>query len=86
MISLEDHIVESRYDSLTGLCHYVVLHEGERYTVSVPLAELDKHPPAGRPTDPGSRLRRAHLARLITERLKGEPDPAPAATKPQERA
>lgn len=77
MIVLEDHIVATRYDSLTGLCHYVVEHEGKRYTVSVPRAELDKHPPATHPTAIGTRLRRAHVARAIEKRLQGEPDPEP---------
>jgi hypothetical protein len=77
MIIPEQHIVASRYDPLTGLCHYTVEHPGQtgRRTVSIPLADLDKHP-AG--VD-GIFPRRTHLLRCIAERMKGDPDPEPAA-------
>ena len=75
LIVLEDHIVASRFDALTGLCHYVVEHQGKRYTVSIAQVELDRHPPATHPTAEGTRQRRAVLTRAIEERLKGSPDP-----------
>ena len=75
MISLEDHVVASSYDPLTGVCRYVVRHiDGNLYTVEVPLQHFEKHPPSRQPGDAAALARRNVLTQAIEARLKLPPD------------
>ncbi len=72
MIVLEEHVVASRFDPLTGECVYVVQHDDKRWTVRVPLAHLEKHG--------GDQMkRRAHLVDVIGRAMEAAPggDPRP---------
>ncbi len=79
-INLDDQIVATSYDKVTRICTYTYQHsDGSRYTVAVPLDELQK---LG--TTPANRdVRRRFLAQRIVTHIQTNPpdkaDGGPAA-------
>ena len=69
-INLDDQIVASAYDKKARVCSYTYQHsDGSRYTVKVPLDELQK---IG--TTPANRdVRRKHLAMKILNHMQTNP-------------
>jgi hypothetical protein len=69
-INLDDQIVGTSYDPKTRICTYTYEHsDGSRYTVPVPLAELQQ---LG--TTPANRdVRRRHLAQKIISHVQTNP-------------
>jgi hypothetical protein len=81
-INLDDQIVGSTFDPQTRICTYTYEHhDGSRYTVSVPIDDLNK---IG--TTPATlQQRRDHIARRIMGHMQTnppdpKPEPPPAAT------
>lgn len=71
-INLDDQVVSTGYDAATRTCSYTYQHsDGSRYTVRIPLAELQN---LG--TTPANRdQRRKHLAtRILTHIQTNPPD------------
>lgn len=76
-INLDDQIVGSTFDPQTRICTYTYEHhDGERYTITVPLDDLHK---LG--TTPATlQQRRDHIARRILSHIQtNPPDPKPAS-------
>lgn len=74
-INLDDQIVSTSFDPATRACSYVYQHhDGSRYTVTIPLDELQK---LG--TTPANRdVRRRHLAqKIVTHMQTSMPDAKP---------
>lgn len=72
-IALETEIVGTRFDKKTRTGYYTIERDGRRWTVAVPVADLDKH-------KRNKQLRRNHLANALSRAMLGPPDP-PAGTK-----
>lgn len=66
-INLDTEIVATAFDPATDTCAYTVARDGKRWTVRVPLAQLEAH---GANKD----ARRAHLANVLTAAMHGAPD------------
>ena len=62
-INLDTEIVATAFDPATGTCAYTVERDGRRWTVRVPLSQLDGQ---GASKD----ARRAHLANLLTAAMQ----------------
>lgn len=80
VINLDDQIVASTYDKAARTCSYTYEHtDGSRYTVTVPLADLEKVGPM-----PQAKMaRRQHLAqRVLTHIQSNPPDPEPDERSP----
>jgi hypothetical protein len=69
-INLDDQIVATAYDKQTRVCSYTYQHtDGSRYTVSVPLADMEK---IG--LTPSTKLqRRNHIANRILNHIRTSP-------------
>ena len=72
-IALETEVVSTRYDKRTQTGYYTIERDGKRWTIAVPVADLDKH-------KKNKQLRRNHLANALVRAMSGPPDPA-AGTK-----
>jgi len=68
-LNLDTEIVATAYDPATDTCAYTIARNGQRWTVEVPLVQLEGH---GANKD----ARRAHLANLLTAAMQGLPDAA----------
>lgn len=66
-INLDTEIVATAFDPATNTCAYTIARGGRRWTVQVPLAQLDAH---GASKD----ARRAHLANVLDAAMQGAPD------------
>lgn len=66
-INLESEIVATQYDPVAQTCIYTVQRGDNRWTVTVPLHHLDAHK--------GNKAkRRAHVATVLENAMRGEPD------------
>jgi len=69
-IALDSEVVASRFAPLEQACYYTIQRNGERWTVRVPLADLNKH------KGPNHRqLRRVHVGTALQAAMRGQPDP-----------
>ncbi len=68
-LNLDSEIVATAYDPATDTCAYTLARNGQRWTVQVPLAQLEAH---GANRD----ARRAHLANVLLAAMQGLPDDA----------
>ena len=66
-VNLDTEIVAAAFDPATDICAYTIARDGKRWTVRVPLAQLQAH---GANKD----ARSAHLANVLTAALQGAPD------------
>jgi hypothetical protein len=67
VLSLDSQIVGSSFDQLSQTCTYTYQHsDGSRYTVRIPVSELDK---AG----PNRVNRRNHVGRMIVNHIQSSP-------------
>jgi hypothetical protein len=66
-INLDTEIVATAFDPASGTCAYTIARDGRRWTVRVPLAQLDGH-------GVSKEARRAHLANLLTAAMQGPSD------------
>jgi hypothetical protein len=73
MIALETELVASNYDPGTRTCSYTIARDGKRWTVKIPLADLDSY-------KANKQARRNHVSNLLEQAMRGPPDP-PAGTK-----
>lgn len=67
-IALESELVASHFDPLTRICSYTIQRGGERWTVKIPHADLEKH-------KGNKQLRRNHVANALQNAMRGAPDP-----------
>jgi hypothetical protein len=71
VLSLDSQIVGSSFDQLSQTCTYTYQHsDGSRYTVRIPVSELDK---AG----PNRVNRRNHVGRMIVNHIQSSPPDEP---------
>lgn len=69
-INPETQIVASSYDAQNRICSYTYQHsDGSRYTVSVPLADLEKFGMGVATRD----QRRRHVAQKIVSHVQSNP-------------
>jgi hypothetical protein len=68
-LNLDTEIVATAYDPATETCTYTIARNGQRWTVRVPMAQLEGH-------GANKEARRAHLANLLTAAMQGLPDDA----------
>ena len=68
-IALESELVRTSFNPKTRTCYYPIRRNGQHWTVSIPLADLDKH-------SSKRQRRRDHLANALTIAMRGIPDPA----------
>lgn len=68
-IHLEGQLVSSGFDEVSKTCSYTFEHEGKRWTVRVPLHELEKH-------GANAQRRRGHVTQLVTTAMQGPHDDA----------
>ncbi len=68
-LNLDSEIVATAYDPATDTCAYTLARNGQRWTVQVPLAQLEAH---GANRD----ARRAHLANVLLAATQSPPDDA----------
>ena len=69
-LNLDTEIVATAYDPATDTCAYTIARNGQRWTVQVPMAQLESH-------GANKQARRAHLANVLTAAMQGLPDAAP---------
>jgi hypothetical protein len=77
MIDLETHIVATRYDPLTGKCHYTLARDGKRWTFDIALAELEgcgPHDTRGPTAGPNDLKRRQLVLNACIVAMRGPPD------------
>jgi hypothetical protein len=66
--------VRSRHDIPTGYCFYTIESAGAKWTVSIPLADLNRH-------GEDIQARRDHLTNALEIAMRGEPDKPPDSPK-----
>ena len=68
-IALESEIVATRFDPLGQACYYTIERDGKRWTVKIPLSDLDKH------NGPNHKaLRRNYIATALQNAMRAAPD------------
>lgn len=68
-IALESEIVANRFDEKERACYYTIERDGKRWTVKVPVADLDQHKGPNHKA-----LRRNYLATALQNAMNGPPD------------
>lgn len=63
----DTEIVASRFDRATQTCFYTLERQGKRWTVGIPLKELEQH-------GPNKQRRRDHLANRLQQAMRGPHD------------
>lgn len=74
-INLESEIVGTLFDPIAQACVYTIQRGDKRWTVAVPLHHLDVH--RGNKAN-----RRKHVATVLENAMRGEPDPLPPEPVP----
>lgn len=69
-INLDGEIVATAFDPIAGTCSYTLERGGKRWTVSVPLQQLDAHGPVSLT----KQIRRNHVGGLLTQAMAGPAD------------
>lgn len=67
-IALDSEIVATRFVPLEQACYYTIQRNGERWTVKIPHADLEKH-------KGNKQLRRNHVANALQNAMRGPSDP-----------
>jgi hypothetical protein len=67
MINLEREIVSTGYDTTKRACIYTVARDDRRWTVSIPLDDLNQH-------GVNSAARRKHLGNILDQAMNGPAD------------
>ncbi len=70
-LNLDTEIVATAYDSTNDTCAYTIARNGKRWTVQVPLAQLDTY-------GANKQARRDCLGNLLLAAMDGPPDDATA--------
>jgi hypothetical protein len=68
-INLETELVGSSYNPSTRVCTYTIERDGSRWTVGVPLQNLNAYKTANHKA-----LRRQHVARVLHTAMQGAPN------------
>lgn len=71
-ISPENEVIVSGFDPVTKLCTYTIERLGRQWTVTIPLADLEKH-------KANKGARRLHLAKMLENAMAGPDDSQKAA-------
>ena len=71
-VNLDSEVVATAFDPATRTCSYTIERDGKRWTVPIPLHQLEQH---GN-TVSGQQSRRTHLANLLEAAMRGKPDVA----------
>jgi hypothetical protein len=66
-LNLDTEIVATAYDSSSDTCAYTIARNGKRWTVQVPLAQLDAY-------GANKQARRDCLGNLLLAAMDGPPD------------
>lgn len=66
-IHLDTEVVSSRFDTVTQTCFYTIERDGQRWTASIPMADLNKH-------GANKIAKRNYLATVLNNAMQGEPD------------